>query len=79
MERREAQRDIRIEEILDAFPGKDPAGHRRYHDLIAENTMAKTRLYNAIKEKTISGLIWSVLVGGGMLLWRGFLHYIGRG
>lgn len=45
-----------------AFPGGDIDGHRRYHQLIIDNTDAKRALTQAIKEKTISGLIWGMVV-----------------
>lgn len=46
----------------EAFPGGDHAGHRRYHDLMIEQIHDRKRLITAIKEKTISGLVWAVIV-----------------
>lgn len=64
--------------VTTAFPAGDAEGHRRYHDLIIQKTEETRRLRIAIQEKTISALIWSVVVAGGALLWKGLLAYIGR-
>lgn len=55
-----------IDEIKGAFPAGDADGHRRYHELIIENTEAKKRLRAAIIEKTIPGLLWAALVWIGI-------------
>jgi len=51
-----------ITQLKNAFPSTDIEGHRRYHQLIIDNTEAKRALATAIKEKTISGLIWGFIV-----------------
>lgn len=52
-----------------AFPANDTEGHRRYHQLIIDNTEAKRALTKAIKEKTISGILWSVVVWAASEAW----------
>lgn len=64
----------KVDNVLKAFPDSDIEGHRRYHELIIEDMAERRRLRQAIKEKTISGLLWAVLV------WLGYavLHEIQR-
>ena len=54
----------------DAVPTGDHVGHRRYHELIIENTAAKKRLTQAVLEKSIAGLVWAALFGIGVALWQ---------
>ena len=49
-----------------AFPGGDIEGHRRYHASMIERTEEIRRLRRAIQEKTISGLIWALIVFLGL-------------
>lgn len=58
--------------FAEAFPGGDHVGHCRYHTLMIEDIADRKRLIAAIKEKTISGLVWAAVVGGGMALWFWF-------
>lgn len=58
-----------IAALQNAFPANDTEGHRRYHQLIIDNTEAKRALTKAIKEKTISGIIWSLVVWGASEAW----------
>lgn len=64
--------DERIADIASAFPNVDTEGHRRYHQTMIEILEERRRLRVAILEKTISGLVWAVLVFVGMAAW----HYI---
>lgn len=57
------------ERFADAFPGGDHVGHCRYHELMIEQIEERRRLRQAILEKTISGLIWSAIVGGAAAVW----------
>lgn len=45
-----------------AFAGNDLDGHRRYHEAVIERTAELRRLRVAIQEKTISGLVWVVIL-----------------
>jgi len=74
MESNEAARDIKMDEVFNAFPGKDADAHRRFHEAIIENTLEKKRLRAAIMEKTISGLVWSIIVGVAICIWDYLLH-----
>ena len=62
MDRRVTANTNDISRLKEAFPACDVDGHRRYHQLIIDNTEAKRQLTKAIKEKTISGLLWSGVV-----------------
>jgi hypothetical protein len=55
--------------FAEAFPGGDHVGHCRYHDLMIEQLHDRKRLISAIKEKTISGLVWAAVVGTGAAIW----------
>ncbi len=48
--------------IRAAFAGGDVDGHRRAHESMIELIEEKRKLRVAIQEKTISGLIWVVIV-----------------
>lgn len=61
-----------------AFPDQDYEGHRRGHEYMIRNVEAKERLATAIKEKTISALLWSVIVGLAMLMWQGLKLKLGH-
>lgn len=55
--------------ISGAFPDGDISGHQRYHTLMIERNSEIRRLRIAIQEKTISGLIWALLVFLGLCIW----------
>ena len=48
--------------INKAFAGGDADGHRRAHEAMINLIEEKRRLRVAIQEKTISGLLWAILV-----------------
>lgn len=56
----------------EAFPGGDHVGHCRYHQLMIEDIADRKRLISAIKEKTISGLVWAAVVIGATAVWFWF-------
>lgn len=56
-----------------AFPGGDIDGHNRYHTELIENLAARKAMYKAIAEKTFSGIIWSLVVALGYVLWHGVI------
>lgn len=49
--------------FAESFPDGDHMAHRLYHELMIKNIEAKERLTQAISEKTIGGLVFSVIVG----------------
>lgn len=59
----------KVDGLVLAFPGGDVEGHRRYHEMLIEGLEEKRKLRRAIQEKTISGLLWSVIVFMGVALW----------
>lgn len=62
--------------FADAFAAGDHIGHRRYHELLIERNAELRRLRQAIIEKTISGLVWSFIVGVGAALWFAVIAYV---
>jgi len=54
------------EHIKTAFAGADPDGHRRAHEAMIQLLEEKRRLRVAIQEKTMSGLIWALLIWLGL-------------
>ena len=52
-----------------AFPGGDLEGHRRYHILMIERTEEIRKLRVAIREKTLGGLIWALIVFLGLCIY----------
>lgn len=53
-----------------AFASGDHEGHRQYHEMMMEAQRDRKRLIAAVKEKTISGLIWAGVVMVGLALWQ---------
>lgn len=50
------------ERFNSAFPQADEAGHCRYHLLMIETIEEKKKLRKAIVEKTLGGLVWSLII-----------------
>lgn len=65
--------------LLDAFPGGDVEGHRHYHEMMMEAGRDRKRLITAVKEKTVAGLVWALMLGVGIACWKYFVGLIGRG
>lgn len=55
--------------FADAFPGGDHVGHCRYHTLQIKQIEETRSLRQAILAKTISGLVWSGIVGLAAAAW----------
>ena len=68
-ETRMEKAEMSIEKLYKAYPSGDVDGHRRYHELIIENTEEKRRLRLAIKEKTYAGLAWAAIVAAVLYTW----------
>ena len=79
IEEKVVQSEEKIAELFEAFPNADIDGHKRYHETMIEMLEEKRRLRSAIQEKTISGLIWSVIVGLAIILWNYAAHLIRTG
>lgn len=56
--------------LTSAFPGGDPEEHRRYHDEVISFIRERRELWKAIREKSITGLVWAAMVGLGAALWQ---------
>jgi hypothetical protein len=69
--------EVAIQKLYKGFPSSDVDGHRRAHEAMIERTSEIRRLRVAIQEKTISGLIWSGIVGIAVLIWIGIVTSIG--
>lgn len=65
-----------LETLMDAFPDGDIAGHKRYHETMIQMLEEKRQLKAVIKEKTIGGFVWAIIIGTATLLWRGFIQII---
>jgi hypothetical protein len=76
MEQRQIRSARSIERLISAFPAGDVEGHKRYHDMMIRSLDEKRRLRIAIQEKTISGLVWSIIVFAGVSIWKFILAAI---
>jgi len=76
----ELSEDVKVmsETITKAFPAGDIDGHRRYHEVMIADIESRKKLTQAIIEKTISGLIWSLVVGLGYSIWHELLRILGK-
>lgn len=63
----------KLEALLKSgFPGGDPEEHRRYHDEVIDFMRERRGLWRAIREKTLTALLWSGLLTLGSAVY----HYI---
>lgn len=60
----------KMDDFSKAFPGNDLEGHRRYHTTMIEMLEERRRLRVTIQEKTISGLVWGLLVFLAFSAWE---------
>ena len=60
-----------------AFAGGDAEGHRRAHEVMIEMLEERRKLVAAIKEKTISGLIWGGTIWMGIAILNQIRHAMG--
>lgn len=63
--------------VKQAFAGGDPEGHRRAHEVMIEMLEERRKLVAAIKEKTISGLIWGGTIWMGIAILNQIRHAMG--
>lgn len=71
--------EVRVEALEAAFPGGDLPGHCRAHQALIDDVENRKKLRQAIAEKTISGLVWSAILGIAYALWYELLRILGRG
>lgn len=70
---------IGMDKFLTAFPNGDMDGHREYHRIMIERNRELRRLSSIIREKTIVGLVWMILVGVGVSIWHQFISLVAKG
>ena len=70
METRQIEHQTLLGDIHNAFVDGDLEGHRRYHKTMIELLEERRRLTAAVKEKTVSGLIWVLVLAVGTALWE---------
>lgn len=63
----------------DSVPNGDAVGHRRYHELMIEAIEWRKRLWRAVMEKTVAGLVWGSMIAIGIACWRYFLSIVRGG
>lgn len=62
--------DTMAKTLVGAFPGGDGESHRRYHELVIKREERKEKLHQAIIEKTLTSLIWALLVSLALAVWN---------
>lgn len=62
-----------------AFPHGDHVGHAAYHDLMIEQIRDRKRLIAAVREKTLTALVWSGMIGFGLAVWHYVVDSVRRG
>jgi hypothetical protein len=60
-----------------AFAGGDAEGHRRAHETMIAMMEEKRRMYANLKDKTLSALVWVLLVWLGYTVLNGVRHALG--
>lgn len=69
MDNRHIQAENSIARLYSGFPGADIEGHGRYHQTVIDMLNEKRAFYASVKEKTVSGLVWSGMVFVGLAVW----------
>jgi hypothetical protein len=69
----QADMHARLLAVEAAFPANDAAGHRRYHELMIEDIESRKKLVNALKEKTLGGILWTFIAGSAIALYHEFI------
>lgn len=62
----------RMDEMAKAFPGGDPDGHRRYHELIIRREEQREKVRLELISKLVQGGTWSLLAWIGWLIVKNF-------
>lgn len=70
--------EIAIQGLYKGFPGGDAEGHRRAHEMMMADVESRKRLTEAIREKTLSGLVWACIVGIGAAVWHELITMISQ-
>lgn len=65
-----------LSKLEKGFPDGDIEGHRRFHQTQIQIVEEKRKLRQAIKEKTLSSLIWMLIVGLGVLLYNELTNFV---
>ena len=65
-----------IEKLNGAFPDGDIAGHKAYHEAVKRLQKERRMLRNAVKAKTIQGLLWALICLFGIMFWEYFQNLI---
>ena len=74
----------RLTELVHSgFPENDDGspdlnGHREYHKLLMEVQRKRIKMYDAIIEKTLTALLWVVIVFIGSALWTHVRGLLGK-
>lgn len=58
--------------IKSGFPNGDPESHRRVHEGYIQEAADRAALWKSLREKTITGVVWGLLVLLGTVLWEWF-------
>ncbi|WP_422096898.1 hypothetical protein [Variovorax sp.] len=58
------KREVRkaLEELRSAFPGDDPEGHRRFHEMLIAESAARKAFWTDLRGRLLEKGIWAVLV-----------------
>jgi DNA-binding transcriptional MerR regulator len=67
---------VSLNEIKSAFPDEDFSGHARYHQALIERNVELRRLRVAIVEKSLSALVWLLIIWLGSALWREVVEHL---
>jgi len=65
--------------IISAFPNGDADGHRRFHEESIETMKDVRELVKRVRNSTITGLVWAVIVLLGASVWMYLRNKLGVG
>lgn len=70
----------RMDAVEKAFPNEDAVSHRRYHEELIEQGKDRRELIRAVRDKTVAGLVWALMLGIGIACWKYFVGLVvGKG
>lgn len=68
-----------MDRFLTAFPNGDIDGHREYHRIMIERNRELRHISSVIREKTVVGLVWMIIIGIGISIWHELINLVAKG
>lgn len=72
------KREVRdkLDELRSAFPGDDPEGHRRFHEMLIAESAARKAFWSDLRGRLVEKGIWAVVVFLAGAAWFYFKEHL---